>query len=616
MMRVRSWGVRTRLILAFAGVLVPYLALAGIGAAGFRLLWQRVDAMREEVVADLRVAANLQVALLNLLMPANDYLSTGDPAERDRFEQRLARVHEILARLEGVHAQHGAEERQLFAAVRRELLQIEALSRQILAVPDPRGDQVAAATMRALDQLGERAAADLDRVRQISEREMMEEIEGGLALIRRLIAVGFVAVLLSVAGGMALALIFAGWVGRPILAIAESSRRMAAGDLAQRVEVRAGGELGEAARAFNEMAARLAASTKESARLYAEAEAQRARLGSVMESAHEAIIIADGEGIILSWNKGARTIFGYADGEAVGQSLTMLMPERYREAHRTGLERFPATGATVELTGLRKGGAEFPVELSLVSWRLGDATFYSGIARDITERKQVERMKSDFVSFATHQLRTPLAGIKWMLELAAQGAEVPAETRSYLQDAREANERLIRLVNDLLDATRLESGRLAIAPQETHLGELTRSVVEEVGPLIRERGHRLSVTGGEALPPLWLDPQLLRQVVLNLVSNAIKYTPPGGEIAIRMTRDGESVSWVIQDSGVGIPKGAQGRLFEKFFRAENALTMETEGTGLGLYLVRLIVERFGGRISSESEEGRGSTFTVTLPLPD
>ncbi|HLE44013.1 MAG TPA: hypothetical protein VJB36_08360, partial [Methylomirabilota bacterium] len=152
MMRVRSWGVRTRLILAFAGVLVPYLALAGIGAAGFRLLWQRVDAMREEVVADLRVAANLQVALLNLLMPANDYLSTGDPAERDRFEQRLARVHEILARLEGVHAQHGAEERQLFAAVRRELLQIEALSRQILAVPDPRGDQVAAATMRALDQ--------------------------------------------------------------------------------------------------------------------------------------------------------------------------------------------------------------------------------------------------------------------------------------------------------------------------------------------------------------------------------------------------------------------------------------------------------------------------------
>jgi len=271
-------------------------------------------------------------------------------------------------------------------------------------------------------------------------------------------------------------------------------------------------------------------------------------------------------------------------------------------------------GRAIEVTGLRRDGSEVPLELSLAGWTTKEGTFYSGIARDITERKQVERMKSDFVSFATHQLRTPLAGIKWMLELAAQGAEVPAETRSYLQDAREANERLIRLVNDLLDASRLESGRLAIAPQETHLGELTRSVVEEVGPLIRERGHRLSVTGGEALPPLWLDPQLLRQVVLNLVSNAIKYTLPGGEIAIRMTRDGESVRWAIQDSGVGIPKQAQGRLFEKFYRGENVLTLETEGTGLGLYLVRLIVEQFGGKVRCESEEGNGATFAFTLPL--
>ena len=525
---IRSLGVRTRLILAFAGVLVPYLALAGIGGVGFSLLWQRVDAMREEVVGEMQGAANLQVALLNLLMPANDYLVTGDPAERDQFEQRLARVHEILARLDETHV-HDAEERRLLAAARRELPRIEALGRQLLAVPDPRGDRAAAVTMKALDDLGEGVAADLDRVRQISEREMMEEIEGGLALIRRLIAVGFAAVLLSVAGGMALALIFAGWVGRPILAIAESSRRMAAGDLAQRVEVRAGGELGEAARAFNEMAAWLAASTRESARLYAEAEGQRARLGSVMESAHEAIIIADGEGTIVSWNKGARTIFGYADGEAVGQSLTMLMPERYREAHRKGLERFQATGAssmvgqTVELTGLRKGGAEFPVELSLVSWRLGDATFYSGIARDITERKQIERMKSDFVSFATHQLRTPLAGIKWMLELATQGAEVPAETRSYLQDAREANERLIRLVNDLLDASRLESGRLAIAPQETHLGELTRSVVGggrpadpgEGAPALghRRRGASAALAGSPALPSGRAEPGLQRHQV-------------------------------------------------------------------------------------------------------
>ncbi|MBI4012984.1 MAG: hypothetical protein HY359_11780 [Candidatus Rokubacteria bacterium] len=221
---MRSWGVRPRLILAFAGVMVPHLALAGIGGVGFSLLWQRVNAIRDEVVAEVQGAANLQVALLNLLRPTNDYLINGDPAERDRFEQRLARVRGILARLDEAHV-HDAEERQLLAAVRRQLPRIEGLSRQLLAVPDPRGDRVAAATMatmKVLHDLGEGVAADLDRLRAIGEREMVEEIDGGLVLIRRLIAMRFAVALLSVAGGMALALIFAGWVSRPILAIGRS----------------------------------------------------------------------------------------------------------------------------------------------------------------------------------------------------------------------------------------------------------------------------------------------------------------------------------------------------------------------------------------------------------
>jgi len=228
--------------------------------------------------------------------------------------------------------------------------------------------------------------------------------------------------------------------------------------------------------------------------------------------------------------------------------------------------------------------------------------------------RQVEQMKSDFVSFATHQLRTPLAGIKWMLELATQGAEVPAETRSYLQDAREANERLIRLVNDLLDASRLESGRLAIAPQETHLGELTRSVLDDLVTLVREKGHRLSVEGADSMPTVTADPQLLRQVILNLTSNAIKYTPAGGAVVIRMELENGAVRWAIEDSGIGIPRASQARLFEKFFRADNVQMVETEGTGLGLYIVRLILEKFSGQVWCESEEGKGSTFIFTLPV--
>ncbi|HUG37068.1 MAG TPA: HAMP domain-containing sensor histidine kinase, partial [Candidatus Limnocylindrales bacterium] len=244
----------------------------------------------------------------------------------------------------------------------------------------------------------------------------------------------------------------------------------------------------------------------------------------------------------------------------------------------------------------------------------GTTVGFTLTVHDVTGEREVSQMKSDFVSFVTHQLRTPLSGIKWMLELAAEEPGVPDEAGSYIQDARSAAQRLIELVNDLLDISRLEHGRLAIAAQEIALGELTRGVLEETSLLVRDKAHRLTVTGADDVPPVTTDPQLLRQVVMNLVSNAIKYTPPGGDISIRMTRDGDRVRWSIRDSGIGVPKAAQARLFEKFYRADNVTTVETEGTGLGLYLVRLILERCGGRVWCESEESQGSTFLFTLPL--
>ncbi len=223
-------------------------------------------------------------------------------------------------------------------------------------------------------------------------------------------------------------------------------------------------------------------------------------------------------------------------------------------------------------------------------------------------------MKTDFVSFVTHQLRTPLAGIKWMLELAAQTPQVPEEAGSYVEDARAAAERLIGLVNDLLDISRLESGKLTVTLQPTNLGQLTQSVLDDLGALIREKGHRLSVTGAGGVPAVMADRQLLQQVIVNLTSNAIKYTPAGGSISISLgVEDGRTARWAITDSGIGIPKASLARLFEKFYRADNAHTVETEGTGLGLYLVRLIIEKLAGQVWCESEEGRGSTFIFALP---
>jgi signal transduction histidine kinase len=201
-----------------------------------------------------------------------------------------------------------------------------------------------------------------------------------------------------------------------------------------------------------------------------------------------------------------------------------------------------------------------------------------------------------------------------MLELAMDASEDPESMRSYIQDARISTERLIGLVNDLLDVSRLERGKLTINYENVNLDELTQNVVKELSPLTLEKEQFVFVNAEENLPKMASDSQLLRQVVLNLMSNAIKYTKAGGKIQIRMRLEQQRIIWEIQDNGIGIPQNAMSKLFEKFFRAGNVLSVETEGTGLGLYLVRLIIERLEGNVTCESEEGKGSIFRFSLPL--
>jgi len=211
-------------------------------------------------------------------------------------------------------------------------------------------------------------------------------------------------------------------------------------------------------------------------------------------------------------------------------------------------------------------------------------------------------------------LRTPLSGIKWMLELANDAMDSPEERQSYIQDARTSTDRLINLVNDLLNISRLERGRLELTLRDLDLAGMTRDIVAEMAPLTAAKNLALSIDAAADLPRVQGDSQLLRQAILNLVSNAVKYTPSGGTIQIQIAHDGDRVMWSVKDTGIGIPRDEIGKLFGKFYRAGNALAVETEGTGLGLYLVRLIVERLGGRVWCQSTEGAGSKFHFALPV--
>jgi PAS domain S-box-containing protein len=242
----------------------------------------------------------------------------------------------------------------------------------------------------------------------------------------------------------------------------------------------------------------------------------------------------------------------------------------------------------------------------------GQIAMIEGSVEDITQRKEAEQMKSDFVSFVTHQLRTPLAGIKWLLELA-DGPELSAETASYVHDARASADRLIALVNDLLGVSRLENGKVVVRVEPVDLAALTGEAVRELMPLVTEKHLQISLPSSDQAPLVAADRQLGKEVVANLLSNAVRYTPDGGSIRVELHQGNGAVEWAVHDTGIGVPESARRRLFEKFYRADNASTAHTEGSGLGLYIVRLILERSGGRVWYESRQGAGSTFRFTLP---
>lgn len=354
----------------------------------------------------------------------------------------------------------------------------------------------------------------------------------------------------------------------------------------------------------------------EKARLQAE---QKYR--DIVEQSIQGVYQTAPDGRFLSANAALARLFGYeSPGELLDKpagAASEFYIDGDRRAEFARLVEQQGTVSQFEARVRRKDGRIIWTAENARAVRdsSGQLLYYEGFVEDITVRKETEQLRSDFVSFVTHQLRTPLSGIRWMLELAAE-LELSEEASSYVSDARESAERLIGLVNDLLDVARLESGKLVAVPRPTDLKALTEGIVGELMSLVREKQHELSVTSTESPTLVLVDPQLGRQVVLNLLSNAIKYTPPSGTITVQMRRADGSLEWSVRDNGIGISEAGQRRLFEKFYRADNARTVDTEGTGLGLYLVRLIIERSQGRIWCESEEGVGTTFRFTLPLTD
>ncbi|MDD5251164.1 MAG: ATP-binding protein [Patescibacteria group bacterium] len=264
----------------------------------------------------------------------------------------------------------------------------------------------------------------------------------------------------------------------------------------------------------------------------------------------------------------------------------------------------------------RPDGSHAVLRVSAAPVRDETGRIVSAVAvwEDATKEHEISRMKSDFISLASHQLRTPLTSIKWSIEMAADEENGPLSQaqKEALDFARRSTIRLVRLVSDLLNVSRIERGQIALQPELTDLDALCREAVAEINPTAVEKGLALE-NEVRALGQVRLDPKLIFQALLNLLANAVKYTPKGGHIEVGGRRGANEVEMFVRDSGVGIPAEAKDKIFQKFFRADN-VSVDNEGTGLGLYLVKAIIESSGGRVWFESEVGKGTTFWFSLPI--
>jgi two-component system sensor histidine kinase/response regulator len=381
--------------------------------------------------------------------------------------------------------------------------------------------------------------------------------------------------------------------------------------------------------------------------------AGEARMRAITDSAQDAILMMDPEGRVSYWNPAAERIFGYAHDEAIGKNLhQIIVPQHYHEAHHAALPVFLKTGQgavmgkTLDLQALRKDGKEISVQLSLSAVQLDGAWHAVGLLRDITDRKRVEEAlletnqhleeataranemavqaemasaaKSEFLANMSHEIRTPMNGVLGMIGLLLD-TDMTGDQRRYAQTVRASGETLLALINDILDFSKIEARKLDLETLDFDLHNLLDDFAGIMAMRAHEKGLVLGcVVAPEAPPDLRGDPGRLRQILINLTANAIKFTSQG-EVIIRTTLVTETptevqLRFAVRDNGIGIPSDKLGRLFTKFSQVDSSTTRTYGGTGLGLAISKQLAEMMGGEIGVESQPGQGSEFWFTVRL--
>jgi PAS domain S-box-containing protein len=365
----------------------------------------------------------------------------------------------------------------------------------------------------------------------------------------------------------------------------------------------------------------------ENAELYQEVNKSKDYIENLVENAADLIITTDLDDRILTWNRGAEVLFGYHKDEVIGKHLSILLPpERFHElAEMRAKVEISGALRDIEVRSKRKDGVMIYLSLSVSPIRdvEGKIVGFLRVAKDVTEKKRYERrlkeldkMKSDFVSNVSHELRTPLTSIKGSVDNMLDGLTGLLNEKQvrYLSRIKSNTDRLSRLINDLLDLSRIEAGRVEVRPATLPLTALAEEVTEHLKHLVAGKLIRVEVLSPDPEVTVWADRDKVTQVLVNLIGNAVKFTPQDGKVTVALEKSGtDYVRISVADTGPGILPEEKSKIFSKFYQVANIEKQKPKGSGLGLAISKALVEMHGGKIWVESEVGKGSTFHFTLP---
>jgi PAS domain S-box-containing protein len=601
--------LRTKLLLGYAGFV---LALGVLGAWSARTLSQ-MSAVSGHIIAenyDSVVAAQDMKESLERQDSAAlfDLLGESDRGRRQAVEYR-GRFDDALMRAEANITEVG--ERATVEAIRRGR---DEYYRRFDAFANVAGNRTSV-YFQSLEPQFNQVRADADRLLRLNQEAMRRKADAASRIARRWFFVTLGLALVLMVAGVGIELSLSRAIVGPVAHLTAATVRLASGDLeTPPVPVRSADEIGTLAVSFNRMADRLR-------------ELRRSDLGklliaqqtteAVIDSLFDPVVVADGEGLVARLNPAAERLFG-AKADALGRPISAVTRDPRITQSVADVLRSHAPAASEDAAATLPwavDGARRAFRIRSTPMKDADGRLVGVVAllEDVTHLNEVSRVKSEFIAAASHELRTPLTSVQMGIHLLLEGSAgtLDERQRDILQVCREDTTRLDRLMRELLDLSKIESG--AVTPQMAPVRPVTL-VGEAIEPLrlqVEARGIRLEVDAPPDLPHVSVDRGQIERVITNLVSNAMRATADGGSITVTAVRRSDEVAVSVTDTGSGIPREYLATIFEPFVQVPHATA---GGAGLGLTISRRIVEGHGGRLSVQSDPGRGSTFTFTIPL--